>query len=138
MTTVARVTFPSPDLGGQPPCPSCAGAGVTGETYTLQTSEQYPPLLVDVFCPGCGGCGRANHTGCVFLSPCTETLDRADDLAEDPDEDEEGELEGACPSCQGRTWWICQGFAGEGEDTVMHHLRVPCGCTEGQVQYVER
>lgn len=102
-------------------CPRCVGAKVTGERYQWP-GESGTPFVVDVICPECLGCGRAEHIGCV-------PLEHGEYDADDPywdDEDDEGYADDACPSCHGRTWWACQGFT----DNEVYYLRMPCGCAE--------
>jgi hypothetical protein len=43
----------------------------------------------------------------------------------------------ACPSCQGREWNAVTEFEGEGDDTELTILRVPCGCTTGRIRTVD-
>lgn len=113
-----RVMLPGPaPYQGPDRCPSCVGAKLTGARYVFDpsagASEQV--LLADVFCPNCGGCGRATHDSC-------EPKDHAD---WDPaDLDEEDYYETACPSCYGRRWWVCQAF----NQTTVYNMRVACGC----------
>jgi len=117
-------------------CPACQGRGVTGVQYQMKPGGGDVVLLVDVICPECGGCGNGHpeHPGC-----------RDEWHAEDPDADEPGyddsedpddECDGgpACWSCRsGRGWNTVLGFAGEGPDTVMYLLRMPCGCAESRM-----
>lgn len=121
MTTYAVVEFPPPVVAG-PPCPDCDGAGVTGDRYEMATGG--PVLLVDVFCPGCGGCGSADR----------DHLDCTTPHAWDDEPEADTDDEGACPSCQGREWNPVQGFPGfdPGTDDEPPVLRVPCGCTTGR------
>lgn len=124
----AEAVAPGPSLWVLPPpepydgsdrCPACEGRKVTGERFLFPAADDNQAgkrLLVDQLCPGCGGCGRAVHTGCV---PGDHADDDPDDV--DTSEDHDGF---ACSSCGGRRWWICQGFAGD----EVYHLRVACGC----------
>jgi hypothetical protein len=116
-TTHATVDFPPPTVTGAP-CPACRGAGVTGGRYELHADG--PVLLVEVVCPGCGGCGSADGDGRGCAGP--HAWDDAPDTEPDGD---------PCPSCQGREWDPVQGFAGvdPGGDADPVTLRVPCGCT---------
>jgi hypothetical protein len=122
--TTRYVLAPPPPYQGSSRCPRCAGARVTGERYVFDRAD--PFLLVDVICPGCGGCGRNQHDGC---QP-SEHADWEPDC--DDDDDGDGAF-GVCASCHGRTWWACQGFT----DRDIHHLRVPCGCAKDMLIPVE-
>ena len=121
-TTYATVAFPPPTVAGAP-CPACQGSGVTGDRYQIKTDG--PVLLVEVFCPGCGGCGSADR----------DHLDCAGPHAWDdaPNKEPDGD---PCPSCQGREWNAVQGFPGVDPDTDADPvtLRVPCGCTTARAQ----
>lgn len=116
-----RLQLPAEHREHQQPCPACQGSGVTGERYELPTGPYV--LLVDVICPACGGCGNGNpaHAGC---QPEQHAY---------PDEDDNGESGGepTCWSCgSARGWYPVQGFTGEGDNTRMYLLRMPCGCSE--------
>jgi hypothetical protein len=121
MTDPTRWALPQPDpYQGATRCPACAGAKVTGEQYIFdQSSPRH--LLVDVFCPVCGGCGRAEHGQCGPRDHVSSDSD--DDWDED---DDDGEERGMCPSCHGLRYWVVLGFSSD----VAHHLRVPCGCAQ--------
>ena len=133
-TTYLVVAYPPPQVTG-PPCPACQGAGVTGERYRMPTDAELA-LLVDVFCPVCGGCGSADpdHATCDLASHADPDFDGYADL-----DSKEAEAEAErCPSCHGRQWNPVQAFGlDHGEDPdgdIMLLLRVPCGCTEGRAQ----
>lgn len=57
------VDYPAPDLDGLDPCEPCQGAGTTGEMYAHAGGNGIT-LVIDILCPACGGCGRAEHTEC--------------------------------------------------------------------------
>jgi hypothetical protein len=116
----ARYALPPPaPYQGPQRCVACAGAKVTGQRYEFNASSGQQVLLVDEFCPTCGGCGRHTHDGCA-------PADHADwqPSYDDPDDGDDRDGEDVCPSCRGRRWWVCQGFT----ETQIHHLRVACGC----------
>lgn len=138
MTNAMYVTFPAPDLGDALPCTVCEGAGITGERYAMQAGTQ--PLIVDVFCPACGGCGRTAHEGCREEEHGIGVDDELDDFDLDDGEEDQDEEDGqpACPSCDGRTWYPVQGFTEPGENAVVLVLRMPCGCTEDRAQPIEQ
>lgn len=102
-------------------CPDCAGAKVTGDRYEWPAEDTGKPFVVDVLCPTCDGCGRADHIGCV-------PLEHGEYDPDDPYEDDEEPTEDTCPFCHGRTWWPCQGFPPDGDAVLI--LRMPCGCAE--------
>ncbi|GAA3086418.1 hypothetical protein GCM10020000_86350 [Streptomyces olivoverticillatus] len=58
-----HVEFPRPDVAGRTVCPACEGWGVSGERVERETTERLP-LLADVMCRQCGGCGCADHEEC--------------------------------------------------------------------------
>jgi hypothetical protein len=45
------------------PCEICEGTGITGELFGMEV-DNGRTLLIDVFCPGCHGCGSGNHRSC--------------------------------------------------------------------------
>lgn len=123
MTEVWTVTYPEPILTGQP-CPTCGGKGITGERYRMETSPD-KVMLVDEFCPKCGGCGHGDHDECV---PSAHAFDPLDPDGEDDTT--------RCPSCDNREWWPSQAWSSDGESDLMYTLRVPCGCTEKRAQRI--
>jgi hypothetical protein len=136
--TYAEVSYPPPEVTG-PPCPTCNGAGVTGEQYEMATGAD-PVLLVDVFCPTCDGCGSADpkHAAC---NPAAHANADAEDYLDALEDDLDSEEAERCPSCWGRQWNPVQGFGdfnGKGDPERMVTLRVPCGCTTERTQLIER
>lgn len=120
--TYATVDFPAPPVS-ETSCGRCGGVGVTGERYEMVTDG--PTLLVDVFCPECGGCGNGDPTHAA----CDPSLHAWDD--EDWDDlDDEGP--DRCPSCDGRGWNAVEGF--NDQETVT--VRVPCGCMTDRVRHL--
>lgn len=102
-------------------CSVCVGAKVTGDKFTFgEPGPDGRQTLVDLLCDQCGGCGRADHTDC---SPGDHVGDDQDD-DDRYDEDDAPDRQQACLSCNGRLYWVAQGFS----ETEVHHLRVPCGC----------
>jgi hypothetical protein len=136
--------YPPPQVDG-PKCQACEGLGVTSDRYQMPTAPAGERvLLIDVFCPACGGCGSADpeHRSCkpeAHADPEELGLDLEADEFEDLDEEAEEALD-RCPSCQGRTWIVVLGFdqaAQEGrDDGKMLQLRVPCGCVSEQLREV--
>ncbi|MFG2408802.1 hypothetical protein ACGFR8_31550 [Streptomyces brevispora] len=131
------VDFPHPDLQGSPACEACAGSGIDaeGRTYASPSDGGQPPLLVEVMCSTCGGCGRAEHdmeNGCG--SP---HADMDEDGLDDRDEDEYDE-EPPCFSCAGREFNYHQGFTrdGQGEPDEVLYVRMPCGCTADRMRVI--
>lgn len=104
--------FPEPDLEDAAACPDCMGRGVTGEfyahAYDRPTEHGATALLLDLVCPVCRGCGRADHVAC----------EAGVHAGDDPD-DEHAYLEGhfgdpdtgesPCYSCGGRRFSYNQG-----------------------------
>jgi hypothetical protein len=124
-----RATFPPPEVPAGAACEACEGAGVTGQQYTMSPPE--PPLVVDVFCGVCGGCGASDHERCNGVHPADADWDPwADDPAWDPRDiapvEGEDTEEDRCPSCFGRQWWACQAFPDPPSEVLT--LRMPCGC----------
>ena len=95
---------------------------VTGDRYVFDPSgNSDPQLVVDVFCPQCGGCGRGvDHSECRPIDHAGRDWDDDDDDFDDEDP-ADGEV---CPSCHGWRWFAVQGFNGD----RVWMLRVPCGC----------
>lgn len=148
-----RMMLPLEEHAHARPCPACQGRGVTGARYEMPTGAaadlQAPKmvLLLEVFCPACGGCGNGDpeHAGCKAAwhpdpddaglfgegDPDNVGLGEDDDfdldgLADDHDDD----CGPACYSCaSGRGWYPIQGFTGEGDSTEMYTLRGLCGCS---------
>lgn len=119
----SRLKLPPPDpYIGPARCPSCVGARFTDASYEMASGDVV--LVVQVFCPTCGGCGRAEHDGCQpqeHDDPEERGFDPADEF-----DDEDDEPATACFSCHGRGWWTCQGF----NESEVLTLRMPCGCAE--------
>jgi hypothetical protein len=123
-STYGILAFPDPPTANKP-CPDCKGTGVTGNQFKLRPGDGRA-LLVDDFCPACGGCGDQEHRR------CGDGWD-AHPAWMDLDSDQLGiESDGIC-RCSGRGWnpesihWY-QGVA---------ILRVPCCCTANRMQLVE-
>jgi len=128
-TTYAAVEFPPPTLAG-PACQACEGLGVTGEQYHMPTGE-HRVLVVDVFCPECGGCGGASdpeHQDCAGLHHWDDDRNLDDEDLDDAFLNDEP----VCPSCGGREWNAVQGFPDP--PTEIKVLRVPCGCTTNRAR----
>jgi hypothetical protein len=135
--TAVRMMLPVQEHAHSQPCPACQGRGVTGLRYEMPTGAaadlQAPDvvLLLEVFCPACGGCGNGDpeHAGCKAAWHPDPDDDYLDGL--------EGEDEDAGPSCyscgSGRGWYPIQGFTGEGDAAEMYTLRGLCGCSTGRL-----
>lgn len=122
ITTYVRVPFPAPILPpGAHPCSDCLGQGVTGGHYTMPMSGDRQ-LLLDVWCPGCQGCGAATHDAC---KSGIHALD---------DEGQGDERDGGCPSCGGRGWCTVSGWSASDPDAETVLMRVPCGCQEHRAE----
>jgi hypothetical protein len=119
--TYATVDFPAPPASDTP-CGRCGGKGVTGERYEMTTDG--PTLLVDVFCPDCGGCGNGDpeHRSCT---PALHAWGDDDGWDEDEDPDVE-----RCRSCDDRGWNAVDGF----NDDEVVTVRVPCGCQTDRIR----
>jgi hypothetical protein len=126
-TTYAYVEFLPPTVTG-PACQACEGRGVTGEQYHLPTGKDRV-LVVDVFCPACGGRGNADHQDCGGAH--VGAVDDWTAISEPFDDDFQ---EDRCPSCQGREWNPVQGFDTDDPDADVRVLRVPCGCTTARAR----
>ena len=130
--TTLRVSFPAPVLPPDvDPCPDCSGQGVTGDHYTMPVGDN--ALLVDVFCPACQGCGRADHDACT---PGSHALDPDEDLDDDNSDPPPGHIgDQECYSCACRGWNAVHGWdANDPEPTETTLLRVPCGCVEHRAE----
>ncbi|MCD9145901.1 hypothetical protein [Streptomyces albireticuli] len=101
--------FPAPVLDGADPCPSCDGAGVSGECYEQPGDEGRPVLLVEEMCRTCRGCGRADHEECA---PGIHAGDDEDDERFGYTDDQEDD-EPSCYSCGGKHFNFMPGI---GED----------------------
>lgn len=129
------VPFPAPDLGGARPCGDCEGSGLDaeGRTYAQPSDGGQPPLLLEVVCSTCEGCGRAEHDpeGCGH--PHTDP-DMDDGLYDEDDEDQEP----PCYSCAGREFNYMQGMLSDdqGEPVEVIYLRLPCGCTADRMRII--
>lgn len=135
MITTVRISIPPPALPDTTqPCPACGGQGVTGDTYTMPLDDGRQ-LQVDVFCLGCGGCGRADHDTCL---PGVHALDPDEDLDDEGSEPPPGQIgDPECYSCAGRGWNCVSGWhAGDPEPSETVLLRVPCGCVENRAETV--
>lgn len=129
-----RLHLPLPDPITDQPCPACAGTRVTGDLYQAPSDPGRPILLVDALCPTCGGCGRAEHVGCLPSEHADpDEFGDSATLDDDFDDFDEGDpdADGYCHSCRGRRWWACWAFPPDGgPDAEGMHLRMPCGCSE--------
>ncbi|MFD9394200.1 hypothetical protein ACFWBB_26710 [Streptomyces sp. NPDC060000] len=129
------VPFPAPELGGARPCDDCEGSGLDaeGRTFAQPSDGGRPPLLIEVVCSACEGCGRAEHDpeGCGH--PHTDP-DMDDGLYDEDDYDEEP----PCPSCAGREFNYMQGMLSDdqGEPVEVIYLRLPCGCTADRMRVI--
>jgi len=136
-----HIDYPRPDLAGRPACASCEGWGVSGERVERETTVHLP-LLADVMCPRCSGCGRADHGECPKgthgLEPSYEqgqflaTYDKARDELVDP--------HGACACRGGRGFYyhlMHRRPPSGGPGWVIAVLRIPCGCQAQRARVVE-
>ncbi|MET8270746.1 hypothetical protein [Streptomyces sp. NPDC005096] len=126
------VDFPLPQLGDARPCGDCLGSGLDGRNFAQQSDGSMPPLLVEVICSTCFGCGRAEHdeeNGCGI--PHAEG---DEDLVDEPDDWDEPE----CYSCAGREFNYLQGSTkdDQGEPVEVVYIRVPCGCTADRMRVI--
>jgi ribosomal protein S27AE len=125
MTT--RMILPLEERNHATPCRACRGLGVTGQRYEMQTDSDVV-LLLEVFCPACGGCGNGDpeHGGCKatwHAEPDDGDAFDYDDLDDEDFDDADGP---PCPSCgSGRGWFPIQGF----DDAEVYTLRGLCGCS---------
>ncbi|MDI3102084.1 hypothetical protein QJ054_34165 [Streptomyces sp. AN-3] len=128
------IDLPAPELDDARPCDDCRGSGLTGDTFALGVNDGSgtPPLLVEVVCPSCLGCGRAEHDeerGCGFLH-----AEGDEDLLNDWDDEQDEE---PCYSCHGRLFYYLPGITNDdGEPEQVVYLRHPCGCTEGSARII--
>ncbi|MFI5990226.1 hypothetical protein ACIBAC_00030 [Streptomyces sp. NPDC051362] len=129
------VPFEASDLGDARPCDSCEGSGLDaeGRTFAQPTDGGRPPLLVEVVCSKCEGCGRAEHAEDGCGRPHTDP-DMDDGLYDEDDEDEES----PCYSCAGREFNYMQAVVSDeqGEPVEVIYLRLPCGCTEDRMRVI--
>lgn len=128
------VDFPLPQLGDARPCGDCEGSGLDGATFAQQSDGDMPPLLVEVVCSTCLGCGRAEHdeeNGCGILH-----AEGDEDLVDDFDDWDMPE--GTCYSCAGREFNYVQGFTkdDQGEPVEVVYVRTPCGCTADRMRVI--
>jgi len=147
----AYMPYPAPTVTGAV-CPECDGEGVSGELYAMPGDAGPAPLLVDVLCARCLGCGA---DACPELAVGEvevwdmwgEAVEIPADAWEDdePDEDEEEAREEEaehlpdlrCRSCDGRGWYPLQGWPSDPDDgEAVTVLRVPCGCMEAFVTLI--
>ncbi|MCG8971798.1 hypothetical protein [Streptomyces sp. CL12-4] len=131
------IDLPAPELGDARPCEDCRGRGLTGDTFALGVNDDSgtPPLLVEVVCPSCLGCGRAEHDeerGCGHLHAEGDE-DLLDERAEEDDQDEE-----PCYSCHGWRFYYLPGVTKDdnGAPQQVVYLRHPCGCTESSARII--
>src|SRR5690348_5520511 len=58
--------LPAPDLGESEACPMCAGRGSKpGEQAMVPAERLDRPVLLDIVCGLCLGCGRTKHDDCT-------------------------------------------------------------------------
>ncbi|MET9776199.1 hypothetical protein ABZ023_18395 [Streptomyces sp. NPDC006367] len=131
------IDFPPIDLGGARPCDGCEGSGLDGRTFAQETDGGRPPILAEVVCSECEGCGRAEHLddGCGHPHANPDMDEDPYDEDEDPyDEDEEL----PCYPCAGRGFNYVQAVVSdeEGEPVEVIYLRVPCGCTADRMRII--
>ncbi|MGA5411614.1 hypothetical protein ACPCSC_30705 [Streptomyces lavendulocolor] len=129
------IDLPAPELGDARPCEDCRGSGLTGDTVALGVNDESgtPPLLVEVTCPTCLGCGRTEHDeerGCGFLH-----AEGDEGLLDDWDDDQDDD---PCYSCHGHRFYYLPGITKDdnSEPEQVVYLRHPCGCTEGSARII--
>ncbi|SEE85421.1 hypothetical protein SAMN05216483_6803 [Streptomyces sp. 2131.1] len=128
------VPLAAPDLGDARPCDDCQGSGLDaeGRAFAQPSDGGRPPLLVEVVCSKCEGCGRAEHAENGCGHPHTDP--DMDDGLYDEDEDEES----PCYSCAGREFNYVQAVVSDdqGEPVEAIYLRLPCGCTADRMRVI--
>ncbi|MFC4909329.1 hypothetical protein [Actinomadura gamaensis] len=149
-TNYCQAVFPPPPLDDAAPCAVCGGLGLTHERVSTNWSPdpltgRARLLLLPVFCPACGGCGRSGHDGCAWEShgyPSGALDELTDGPPPKPEEDDafpDGrsarDRERRCPWCDDRGWRHIQAFR-ETSDGARIFARTPCGCTEPLIEPV--
>lgn len=127
-----HVEFPRPDVAGRTVCPACEGWGVSGERVERETTERLP-LLADVMCRQCGGCGCADHEECPQGIHAGEPpYEQGKFLASyDAARDELVNPHGACSCREDRGFYyhMVHRRAPDGiPGWVLAVLRIPCAC----------
>lgn len=128
------IDFPEPELGGTERCEDCSGSGLSGDVFAMESDNGMPPLIVEVVCSTCLGCGRTAHdeeNGCGVLHAGED----ADEFFDDQDDEDEQER---CFSCRGPGFHYTQGIT---EDDHSNELevwtRTPCGCATSRARVIE-
>lgn len=135
------VEFPPPDVADRVACPVCEGRGVSGERVERETT-MHLPLLADVMCRRCGGCGCAGHDECPKgIHPAETPSEQGRFLASyDAARDELVNPRGACSCRAGRGFYyhMVHRRAPDGvPGWVLAVLRIPCACQTRRVRIVE-
>jgi hypothetical protein len=112
--------IPTPDLGDSEPCPACSGRGSkSGEQAMVRAERLDRPVLLDIVCGLCRGCGRAEHGSCTAGVHTGDSFLPGDDWAH------------SCQACGGRRFRYVD-FSDEDAfgNHVAVYLRQPCGCAQ--------
>lgn len=112
--------IPAPDLGDSEPCPVCGGRGSKSGERAMACAERLDrPVLLDIVCGLCRGCGRAEHDSCTAGVHAGERFLPGDDWAH------------SCQSCGGRRFrYVDSSDEDVFGNTVAVYLRQPCGCAQ--------
>ncbi|OII68635.1 MULTISPECIES: hypothetical protein [unclassified Streptomyces] len=140
--TVYVFDLPTPDLDGDRPCPDCQGGGAKTNEWSMQTYKDRP-VHIQIACPGCRGCGRADHIGCGNGSHAGEAYGPPAFPSYNSPEEAEAAAEAragrfghipasACMWCGGRRFrYIDNSDKDLFGNTIAEYLRMPCGkCAE--------
>ncbi|MCP2340477.1 hypothetical protein [Actinomadura rupiterrae] len=144
-----QAVFPSPELDGAVPCAVCRGLGITHERVSTDwdrdpVTGEVRLLLLPVFCPACGGCGRSGHDGCELIAHGYPS-GALDELIDGPppgaDSAEDELLPGRgpdpeCPACDGRGWRPIQSSRADDPDGARIFARMPCRCAKHLIEPV--
>jgi hypothetical protein len=112
--------IPAPDLGESDACPMCAGRGSKpGEQAMVPAERLDRPVLLDIVCGLCLGCGRTEH------DDCTAGVHAGDPFLSG------GLWAHSCQSCGGRRFrYVDSSDEDAFGNTVAVYLRQPCRCAK--------
>jgi len=118
--TMYGFNLPLPELDGAEPCPRCMGLGTkAGEHDMVHAENLGRPVLLDIVCSQCRGCGRAEHASCDAGVHAGDAFRPGDGAPV------------SCWSCGNRRFrYVTSSDVDMFGNVVTSYLRQPCACAQ--------